>query len=76
MQSWPQLPQFLASDLRLTHAVLQTSGLAPVQFEAHFAAPDAVEQIGVETEHVMPQPPQFGESARLASQPSSGRAEQ
>jgi hypothetical protein len=62
--------------LRFTHAVLQASGVVPAQLEAHFAVPDAAEQIGVEPEQVTPQPPQLGDAARLASQPSSGRGEQ
>ncbi len=75
-QSWPQLPQFLASDLRSTHMLPHTSAVDPVQVETHFPVPDAVEQTGEVPEQVTPQVPQFGELARLASQPSSGRGEQ
>jgi hypothetical protein len=75
-QSWPQLPQFLGSDLRSTHVVPQTSAMLPVQVETHFSMPDAAEQTGAAPEQVTPQAPQLGDAARLASQPSSGRGEQ
>jgi hypothetical protein len=76
LQSCPQVPQFFASDLRSTHMVPQISAVAPVQFDVHFAVPVAVEHTGADPAHATPQPPQLGEFARSASQPSSGRGEQ
>ena len=76
VQSCPQEPQFFASDLTSTHIVPQTSGKVPPQVNAHWAVPVVSEQTGAVAGQAMPQPPQLGEFARSASQPSSGRGEQ
>jgi hypothetical protein len=76
LQSWPQAPQFRASDVRSTHIAPQASGAVLPQLAMHAGAPPVAPQSGAGAVQAWPQPPQVCASARLASQPSSGRAEQ
>ena len=75
-QSWPQVPQFLASLLRLTHSEPQASGAELPQLEPQREAPAVTVHNGFAPEQAVVQPPQVRASARFASQPSSGRGEQ
>jgi hypothetical protein len=75
-QSWPQVPQFLGSFCKLTHDEPQTSLAAPVHVVPH-ARPEApIPHSGAEVGHLVPQAPQFCESARLVSQMSVARVVQ
>jgi hypothetical protein len=64
------------SVFRLTQLVPQTSAVVPVQLVLHTGEPVVEEQTGVGAAQVLVHEPHVFESARLASQPSSGRAEQ
>jgi len=76
VQSCPHVPQFRGSDFTSAQTVPHRSGVAPVQVALHVGVPPAVEQDGLAALHALLQLPQVRASVRLASHPSSGRAEQ
>jgi len=76
VQSWPQVPQFRGSVVTFTQEDTQRSGAGAAQLAAHFGAPLALLHKAIAPLHLTPQVPQVAGSVRLASQPSSGRAEQ
>jgi hypothetical protein len=76
VQSWPQVPQFLASLMRFTHDDTHRSGAGATQLLVHFAPELLGVQTAVAPMHLVPQVPQLLASVRLASQPSSARDEQ
>lgn len=76
VQSWPQVPQFFASDCRFTQLLAQRSAVGAEQVALHFAPVAVFEQSGVAPEHIVPQAPQFLASDKSVSHPSSGRDEQ
>jgi hypothetical protein len=76
VQSWPQVPQFLGSDVRLTQLEPQMLAVGATQLEAHLGPVADVAQRAVGAAHVTPHVPQLFESSRLVSQPSSARDEQ
>jgi hypothetical protein len=75
-QSCPHVPQFLASDCKFTQLAEHGSAEGGEQASLHLAPLAVLEQRGVDPEHAVPQPPQFFESERSVSHPSSGREEQ
>jgi hypothetical protein len=75
VQSWLQAPQFVGSDARLTHLVVQRSGVGVVQLDEQVGVPVA-EQSPVGLVHVLPHWPQFDDVVSDVSQPSSARVEQ
>lgn len=76
VQSCPQAPQLVGSELKLTHFVPHRLGFGETQLdEQAYVDPDP-EQSAVGTVQVLPQLPQLSEVLRLVSQPSSARVEQ
>jgi hypothetical protein len=75
VQSWLHAPQFVGSDARLTHLLVQRSGDGAVQLDEQVGVP-VVEQSPVGLVHVFPQRPQFDGVVSGVSQPSSARVEQ
>ena len=75
-QSWPHAPQFLESVSLFTHMLPHVSGVPPAQLGRQVACEPWTEQSGVLPPHASTQLPQWPGADRLASQPSSGFAEQ
>lgn len=76
VQSCPQTPQFVGSDLTSTHFDPHKSGNGETQLEAHAEAPVVDEQSAVGAAHFLPHCPQLSDEVVSASQPSSARLEQ
>jgi hypothetical protein len=76
VQSWPQVPQFLGSDLRSTQLEAHMSLVGAVQSNVHTAVAPFAEHSGVAAGQIAPQAPQFCESRRFVSHPSSARTVQ
>ncbi len=76
VQSCPQVPQFLASDCRLTQLVAQRSAVGAEHASLQLEPLAVFEQSGVEPEQAVPHAPQFLESERSVSHPSSELDEQ
>ena len=76
MQSCPQVPQFLASDCRLTQLAAQRSAVGGEQLSLHLEPLAVFEQSGVVPAQAVPHAPQFRASDKSVSQPSSGLDEQ
>jgi hypothetical protein len=75
VQSCPHVPQFVGSDARLTHLLVQRLGDGATQLDAQAGVP-VVEQSPVGLVHVLPHWPQFEGVVSGVSQPSSARVEQ
>jgi len=76
VQSCPQTPQLVGSDLTSTHFEPHRSGNGATQLDAHAAAPVVDEQSAVGAAHFLPHCPQLSDDVVSASQPSSARLEQ
>ncbi len=75
-QSCPQVPQFFRSVMRFTQLEPQMSLAEPLHAVPHARPETPIAHSGAEDEHLIPQPPQFCESARLVSQMSPTRVVQ
>jgi hypothetical protein len=71
LQSWPQVPQFMASVFKSTHFVTQRSGDGLTQLDEHIGAPIVVEHRPVGATQFLVQLPQVAGADRLVSHPRS-----
>lgn len=76
LQSWPQVPQFDASDIRFTQLLVQLFGVAVGQLDTHCGPVAPAAHIDAAPVHFVVQLPHVWASSREASQPSSARDEQ